>query len=381
MKAAATLLTALLVLTACGTGDAPSQRPAASRAPGSTASPTEPDGSPERSEAPDDVGAVRPVLAGTVAEGLSVPWDVAFLPDGGALVTERDSTHVLAIPAGGGDPRRVARLEQAQPHGEAGVLGIAVSPEFAEDSLIFVYLTTREDNRVVRMEYDGRSLGRAEVVLVGIPEGPVHDGGGLAFGPDGNLYVSTGETGNPELAQDRGSLAGKILKITPAGEPAADNPFPGSPVWTLGHRNVEGLAFDGEGRLWASEFGADSWDELNRIVKGENYGWPRVEGRGGGEEFRDPVAQWKPAAASPAGIAYAAGALWMASLRGERLWRVPVRQDGDTGEPRDFFVGQHGRLRAVVAAPDGGLWVSTSNRDGRGDPAKRDDRILRVTLR
>lgn len=366
MRAAAGILTALLVLSACGTDAPPSGDGAASPTPGSSPSTTEP---------------VRPQLEGTVAQGLSVPWGIAFLPDGSALVTERDTGNVLAVPADGGKPERVGRLNQAETRGEAGLLGIAVSPEFEDDSLVYMYLTTAEGNRVVRMEFDGQSLGQPEVVLAGIPKGPVHDGGRLEFGPDGNLYVSTGEAGDPELSQDRSSLAGKILRITPDGDPAPGNPFEGSPVWTLGHRNVEGLTFDDEDRLWASEFGADSWDELNRIVKGGNYGWPQVEGRGNGNRFRDPLAQWRPAAASPAGIAYAQGSLWMASLRGERLWRIPVRRDGRTGKPKGFFVGDHGRLRTVVVAPDGGLWVSTSNRDGRGDPAPHDDRILRVALR
>jgi glucose/arabinose dehydrogenase len=320
-------------------------------------------------------------VAGTVAAGLAAPWGLAFLPDGSALVTERDTTRVLAVPAGGGRPREVGRLEAAQPQGEAGLLGIEVSPDFAEDSLVYAYVSTAVDNRVVRMEYDGRRLGEPEVVLDGIPNGFVHDGGRLEFGPDGYLYVSTGETGEEQLSQDRDSLGGKILRITPDGEPAPGNPREGSPVWTMGHRNVQGLAFDDQDRLWASEFGASTWDELNRIERGRNYGWPLVEGRGDQEEYRNPFAQWRTSEASPSGLAYLDGSLWMASLRGQRLWRVPVHEDGSIGRPQDYFVGGYGRLRTVVVTPDGELWLSTSNRDGRGDPAPQDDRILRVTLR
>lgn len=382
MKEVATALTVVLLLAACGTDGGPEGADSTSP-PSQQDTPTAPQQpSPTATDAPGspDGGPPRPQVAGTVARNLSVPWGITFLPDGTALVTERDTTSVLAVPPGGGPVRRVAQLDRARPAGEAGLLGIAASPDFEQDSLVYVYMTTARDNRVVRAEYDGRSLGRPEAVLTGIPKGPIHDGGRLRFGPDGHLYVSTGETGDPGLAQDRGSLAGKILRITPDGQPAPGNPIPDSPVWTLGHRNVEGLAFDDAQRLWASEFGADTWDELNQIVKGDNYGWPRVEGRGGGG-FHDPTLQWRPAEASPAGIAYAEGAMWMASLRGERLWRIPLDEHGRTGKPRGFLVGSHGRLRAVVVARDGSLWVSTSNHDGRGSPAPQDDRILRVVLR
>jgi glucose/arabinose dehydrogenase len=378
MKAVATTLTALLALTACGS----EEDPAGTDSPGSqpttrTAEPT----SPQTTPSPEDEGPVRPRVVDTVAEGLEAPWGIAFLPDGSALVSERDTTRVLAVSSDGEQVRTVGRIGVAQPQGEAGLLGLAVSPTYDEDSLIYAYASTDRDNRVLRMEYDGRSLGEPEVVLDGIPNGYIHDGGRLEFGPDGHLYVSTGEIGEPDLAQDPDSLAGKILRITPDGEPAPGNPDQDSPVWTLGHRNVQGLAFDDEDRLWASEFGANAWDELNLIEEGVNYGWPLVEGKGDMEEFRNPVAQWRTSDASPSGLAYAEGSLWMASLRGQRLWRVPVDEDGSIGEPQDFFVGDHGRLRTVVVAPDGDLWLSTSNRDGRGDPAAEDDRILRVALR
>jgi glucose/arabinose dehydrogenase len=378
MKAVATTLTALLALTACATEEDPAGTGSPTSQPTTrTVDPT----SPEANDSPEDEGPARPRVVGTVAEGLETPWGIAFLPDGSALVSERDTTRVLAVSGDGSQVRRVGRIEAARPQGEAGLLGLAVSPTYDEDSLVYAYASTDRDNRVLRMEYDGDSLGDPEVVLDGIPNGYIHDGGRLEFGPDGNLYVSTGEIGEPDLAQDPDSLAGKILRITPDGDPAPGNPDGGSPVWTLGHRNVQGLAFDDEDRLWASEFGANTWDELNLIEEGLNYGWPLVEGKGDMDEFRNPVAQWRTAEASPSGLAHAEGALWMASLRGQRLWRVPVEEDGSIGEPRGFFVGDYGRLRTVVLAPDGDLWLSTSNRDGRGDPAAEDDRILRVALR
>ncbi len=383
MKAVATTLIALLALAACSAEGDPNGlgTPSPSPQPSTRTVEAEPTPSPETSPSPEDVGPARPRVVGTVARGLVAPWGIAFLPDGSALVSERDTTKVLAIPADGGRPREVGRLEAAQPQGEAGLLGLAVSPTYDEDSLVYAYMSTASDNRVVRMEYDGRRLGEPRVVLDGIPNGFIHDGGRLEFGPDGYLYISTGEIGEEQLAQDRDSLAGKILRVTPDGKPAPGNPVDGSPVWTMGHRNVQGLAFDDQDRLWASEFGANTWDELNRIERGRNYGWPLVEGRGDLEEYRNPFAQWRTSEASPSGLAYAEGALWMASLRGQRLWRVPVRDNGTIGKPQGFFVGDYGRLRTVVVAPDGSLWLSTSNRDGRGEPAPQDDRILRVALR
>jgi glucose/arabinose dehydrogenase len=378
MKAVATTLIALLALTACGSEGDPAGTESPSPQPTTrTAEPT----SPQPSPSPEDRGQARPQVVDTVTEGLEAPWGIAFLPDGSALVSERDTTKVLAVAADGEQVRTVGRIGVARPQGEAGLLGLAVSPTYDEDSLVYAYASTDRDNRVLRMEYDGRSLGEPEVVLDGIPNGYIHDGGRLEFGPDGHLYVSTGEIGEPDLAQDTDSLAGKILRITPDGDPAPGNPDEDSPVWTLGHRNVQGLAFDDEDRLWASEFGANTWDELNLIEEGLNYGWPLVEGKGDMDEFRNPVAQWRTSEASPSGLAYVEGSLWMASLRGQRLWRVPVNEDGSIGEPQDFFVGDYGRLRTVVVAPDGSLWLSTSNRDGRGDPAAEDDRILRVALR
>lgn len=381
MKAVATTLVALLALTACSSEGAPTGLGTPSPSPQPSTRTVEPETSPAPSPSAENRGPARPRVVGTVATGLVAPWGIAFLPDGSALVSERDTTKILAVPARGGRVRTVGRMEQAEPVGEAGLLGLAVSPTYDEDSFVYAYFSTAQDNRVVRMKYDGRRLGKPQVLLDGIPHASYHDGGRLQFGPDGYLYISTGEAGQTELAQDRSSLGGKILRVTPSGKPAPGNPVKGSPVWTMGHRNVQGLAFDDQDRLWASEFGANTWDELNRIEKARNYGWPLVEGKGDQDQYRNPFAQWRTSEASPSGLAYASGALWMASLRGQRLWRVPVRENGTIGKPQAFFVGNYGRLRTVVVAPDGALWLSTSNRDGRGDPAAKDDRILRVALR
>ncbi len=376
LAALAPFLALFLTLTAC---TEPEGDPDGLGTPESAPEPTTRTGSPSKD--PKDEPTRRngatgaPKVVDTVATGLEAPWGVTFLPDGTALVSERDTTRVVAIEDG--EVRPVGEIDEAVPDGEAGLLGLATSPTYDDDQLIYAYVSTGGDNRVLRMTYDGSELGAPEVVLDGIPNGGIHDGGRLEFGPDDMLYVSTGETGVPELSQDADSLGGKILRITPDGDPAPGNPREGSPVWTMGHRNVQGLAFDDQDRLWATEFGEQTWDELNLIDKARNYGWPLVEGKGDLKEYRNPYVQWRTDEASPSGLAFLDGDLWAASLRGQRLWQVPVTADG-VGTPKDHFVGAYGRLRTVVVAPDGNLWVTTSNRDGRGDPAEQDDRILVV---
>ncbi|HWJ11334.1 MAG TPA: PQQ-dependent sugar dehydrogenase [Nocardioides sp.] len=380
---AGSLAALALLAAACGQGGNETDIDVSGTA---TAAPT---GTVEDGEITFAVDGVPDVVA-TIASGLAVPWGIDFLPDGRAVVTERDSARVLVVTApevtDGGPTKQegqvvtAGQIADAAPGGEAGLLGVAVSPTFASDGLVYFYVSTATDNRVVRARLDKDKLGATEAVLTGIPTGTNHDGGRLVFGPDGYLYVSTGETGNRRLAQDRKSLAGKILRITTDGRPAPDNPF-GTVVWSWGHRNVEGLTFDTDGSLWASEFGDRKADELNRILPGENYGWPVVEGTGGPRKFTQPQLTWKTSEASPAGLAYAGGYLWMAGLRGERLWRIKVVA-GQVSDPTAYFegaaAGEYGRLRSVARAPDGRLWLTTSNKDGRGTPGADDDRILLV---
>ncbi len=340
--------------------------------------PTDLPSQPTPSDEPQPSGGDRrsePKAVGTLVDLLEVPWGVDFLPDGPAVVTERISGRVLQVTPDGA-LSRLGAITAAVPEGEAGLLGVAVSPDFDTNRTLFFYLTTGTDNRVLSAPLDGTALGEPTVVLEGIPRGFIHDGGRIAFGPDGFLYVSTGETGDPALAQDPDSLAGKILRITPDGRPAPGNPRADSPVWSLGHRNVQGLAWDDQERLWASEFGDSAFDELNLIEKGGNYGWPEVEGVGGGSEFLDPQLVWPVEQASPSGLAYADGHLWMAGLRGQRLWRIKVSAAGKASRPTAYFTEDYGRLRTVATAPDGRLWVTTSNQDGRGQPTPADDRII-----
>ena len=266
----------------------------------------------------------------------------------------------------------LTRLTQAEPRGEGGLLGIAVSPAFATDGRVFAYVTTAEDNRIVSFRLSAPE--QVEPVLTGIPKAGIHNGGRLAFGPDGMLYAGTGDTGDSSLSQDPGSLGGKVLRMTPQGRPA---PGASSLVFSRGHRNVQGLAFDSAGQLYATEFGQNRFDEVNRITEGGNYGWPEVEGAGtGGGRFTAPLVTWETSEASPSGAAVVGGDLYVAALRGQRLWEVPLAG----GDPVSLLQGEYGRLRAAATAPDGALWLLTSNRDGRGEPVRDDDRVLRLSV-
>ena len=237
---------------------------------------------------------------------------------------------------------------------------------------MYAYFTTSADNRVARF----RLGGAPEVIVSGIAAASIHDGGRIAFGPDGFLYIATGDASNGARAQDPSSLNGKILRVKPDGSPAEGNPNPGSPMWSLGHRNVQGLAWDATGRLFATEFGQNTFDEVNLIQPGKNYGWPAVEGTGTNPAFVNPLVTWATSESSPSGDAVSGGSLYVAALAGRRLWKIPITADG-LGKPEAVLNNQFGRLRTVITAPDGSLWVTTSNRDGRGSPVADDDRIIR----
>lgn len=360
-------LSLLTGLTACDGGPEPTpviQQPEPSQ-PLSDAPSAEPvPSSAETTELAD------PAVTAELATGLGVPWGMALLPDGSLIVTERETAEVKRISDGAVEVIGVVQDATAA-GGEGGLLGIAVPPDFTDEPRLYLYYTGPNDNRVVSMAYGENGLQGTEEVLGGIPKANIHNGGRIKFGPDGYLYIGTGDASTAENAQDRTSLGGKILRVTADGEPAPDNPF-GSAVYSLGHRNVQGLAWDSRGRLWASEFGPDRDDELNLIVPGGNYGWPAVTGAPGDSNFIDAEVVWpSTATSSPSGMAIVDDVAYIGGLRGERLWRVPL-VGGSAGDPASFFDGTHGRLRDTIAGVDGTLLIAT-NEDGGS-------RILRVDM-
>ncbi|MFF4503940.1 PQQ-dependent sugar dehydrogenase [Streptomyces sp. NPDC001401] len=378
--------TALLLTAGCSSsgGGGGSGGGGDSTAPGSTSANSSPS---ERAaeQAPPAKGSVK--VLRTVSTGLNTPWGLAPLPDGSALlVASRDQGTITKVDAKTGRKTELGKVSGVSPAGEGGLLGIALSPDYASDHMIYAYFTSASDNRIVRMLYDakkpsGEQLGAPDTIFKGIPKGYIHNGGRIAFGPDKMLYAGTGESGDRGLAQDKKSLGGKILRLTPEGDPAPGNPFPDSAVYTYGHRNVQGLAWDSEQRLFASEFGQDTWDELNAIKPGDNYGWPEAEGRSSDPKYHNPIAQWHTDDASPSGIAYAEGSIWMAALKGQRLWRIPLKGTEASAAPQAFLTGKYGRLRTVVSAGGDKLWLTTSNTDGRGNPKSGDDRILELEVK
>ena len=346
---------------------------ASSAAPTPSATPT-PSGSAEPTSGPP-----RPRIGDVLAENLDVPWGIAFLSSGDALVSERNTGRIIKITSKGKTTTvgEIAGVVPPGDFGEGGLMGIALAP--GDEETLFAFLTTRSDDRLVRVSLAGGKVGKPRSVLDGFQTNVNHHGGRLLFDAEGLLYVSTGDAGQSELAQDRDALNGKILRIRPDGRAAPGNPFDNR-TWSYGHRNIEGLAFDAAGRLWATEFGEQESDELNLIRKGRNYGWPRVEGRSSRSGLVSPEVVWSPTSTcSPAGLAITRSTAFVAALRGQCLFAVPL-SGREAGKPKAYFARDHGRIRSVVVAPDGALWMTTSNTDGRTEPGRDDDKIIRVTL-
>lgn len=339
-------------------------------------------------------GAAQGTRLEEIATGLEVPWALAWAPDGRLYFTERPG-RVRVFVDGAVLPEPVAVLPASRRTAEGGLLGLALAPDFATAPALYVYYTYDTAagplNRVSRLPLVNGVAAGETIILDGIPGGRVHDGGALRFGPEGKLYVGTGDAQRPAAAQDLSSLAGKVLRLEPDGSVPADNPFPGSPVYSLGHRNVQGLAWHPTtGALYAAEHGPTGefgWcchDEVNLIVPGGNYGWPEVIGQAGDPRFRDPVVESGRDRFPPGGLAFPtvgawAGDLLLGSLAGGQLWRFVLTPDGQAVANRELVVaGEYGRLRALATGPDGAVYLATSNRDGRGQPNPGDDRILRL---
>jgi glucose/arabinose dehydrogenase len=327
----------------------------------------------------------------TVARGLEVPWSLAFAPDGRLFVTERPG-RVRIIRGTTLDPRPALTLDDVNAEGEGGLLGLTLDPGFAASGWVYLVYTARRAgdtpvNRLVRYrEVDGE-LGEAAVLLDEVAGAGIHNGSRVRFGPDGRLYMTMGDANDAEVAQDLAALNGRILRLNPDGTTPRDNPF-ASPTYSYGHRNPQGLDWHpASGDLWATEHGASGNDELNLVQAGRNYGWPVIEANETRPGMEPPIRFYSPAIA-PSGASFYRGAafpafqgnLFFATLRGQHLHRVRF----DRTDPRRVLAeerlleGRFGRLRDVVSGPDGALYVSTSNRDGRAQPAADDDRILRL---
>jgi glucose/arabinose dehydrogenase len=315
-----------------------------------------------------------------IIDNLTIPWEIVFLPDGDMLVTERPGRLVRIS-----EERTVIPIAGVAHRGEGGLLGMALHPDFERNALIYLYLTTAEagglTNRVERYRLEGNTLVERTVIIENIPGSSFHDGGRIAFGPDGLLYITTGDAGNEGSAQDSGSLAGKILRVTADGSIPSDNPF-STAVYSYGHRNPQGLAWDSAGRLFATEHGRSGvrsgFDEVNLIVKGGNYGWPEIEGDEVANGMFPPLAHsGSDTTWAPSGAAVVGSRLFFAGLRGEALYEASLRGNEVTGVVAHLS-GTYGRLRTVTLGPDGFLYLLTNNTDGRGTARSGDDTIIRI---
>ncbi len=327
----------------------------------------------------EDVPLTSPSLeAGQIDEiiltDLEIPWEIAFLPDGRMLVTERPGSLVLVD-----ESKEIIEVDSVSHIGEGGLLGLAVHPDFSQNNWIYLYFTSEENgeivNQVERFQLTDNNLTDQTVIIDNMPGGFTHNGGRIKFGPDGYLYISTGDAGNPNLSQDENSLAGKILRLNDDGSIPDDNPFENA-VWSLGHRNPQGFTWDDQERLWATEHGSSAEDELNLIQPGENYGWPIIRGDEEREDMVSPVIHsgtdttW-----APAGAVYFQGSIYFGGLRGSRLYQYQIEED----QLVEHLVDKYGRLRAVSLQNEF-LYLSTSNTDGRGNPVPEDDRVIKVDL-
>lgn len=328
----------------------------------------------------DQVGAVT-----QIATDNDVPWGLAFLPGGDGIYSRRDAQDIVRITPSGTKTTLGKVPGVSGTNGEGGLLGIELSPTFAADGLIYVYHTASGDNRIVRAKIEGNSLTGWTTLLTGIPRNKFHNGGRLRFGADGKLYAGTGDGQNGANAQNKQNLGGKVLRLNPDGSAPSDNPFFSEGgnaryVWTYGHRNVQGLAVDSQGRMWQAELGNSNMDEINLLQKGGNFGWPSCEGTSGScGGYVAPKKTFSVGSASPSGLAIVNDVLFLAALRGERLYRMQIN-GSSVGTTTSHFQGTYGRLRTPEPAPDGSLWVTTSNGDKDSTAGNSNTKLLKVAL-
>ena len=324
--------------------------------------------------------AKAPGQVTTITTSKDIPWGLAFLPDGSGIYTERDTFNVVKVSPTGTKTTLGKIPGAAGTNGEGGALGLELSPKFASDGLVYIFHTTSSDNRIQSAKLTGNTLGGWKTILSGIKRNKFHNGGRLRFGPDDKLYVATGDAQSSANAQNKNSLNGKVLRINADGSVPSDNPF-GNAVWSFGHRNVQGLAFDSQGRLWEQEFGNSIMDELNLIEKGGNFGWPQCEGTSGdcGGGLKAPKKTWSTSSCSCSGIAIVGSTIFIGAQRGERLYTLEI-SGSSVGSQKSYFQGQFGRIRTVEASPDGDIWMTTSDGDKDSTPNNSNTKILHVNL-
>ncbi len=332
------------------------------------------------SPAPTDIP-----LMSNVVTNLEIPWALAFLPDGSILFTERVGRVRLIDKDGQLASQPIATINIKQ-IGEGGLLGIVLHPNFSSNHYIYLYYTYSGSgnntlNKVIRMKFIDKKLTDEKIILDNIPGSSNHNGGRIKFGPDNLLYIGTGDAENPSQAQNTDILGGKILRVTDEGKIPPENKF-GNPVYSYGHRNVQGLAWNSQGVLFATEHGRSGafsgLDEINIIESGKNYGWPIIQGDEKRAGMETPVKNSGPTVTwAPSGAAFLGNSLFFAGLRGQTLYEA-VTTNNQVTELKEHFKGQLGRIREVIIGPDKMIYISTSNRDGRGTPAADDDKIIKI---